>query len=295
MKIFCPECGTALAPGGAFCDECGTPAPTGGADADTSTRLGGSEAVFGRPADPAAQATGHDDHAEPTMMAPRLSPQEASAPPMGAAGGMGVAGATAYGAPPPVYPAPAYAAPPPRSGGAAKWALMGVAGIALVAAAFFGTRYVMDDEETTAAPAPSPSATATAAPSEPATPAAAAPTASPSGATATAPPTHRVSAPPEEPAAPGLGAGRHYSLHHTDSGYGGAFSKAATLTSSTTRPFMVAVASAYAESGAAGGSVVLEGVYSPVTGKTYRMTCTQQPDTAVICRGGNNAEVLLYN
>lgn len=86
-----------------------------------------------------------------------------------------------------------------------------------------------------------------------------------------------------------------YDIQHQESGFGGTFGSAATLTDATSEPFMRAVANAYANSGAAGGSTVLDGVYSPVTGRSYVMTCDKQSDGAVVCSGGNNARVLLFN
>lgn len=73
----------------------------------------------------------------------------------------------------------------------------------------------------------------------------------------------------------------------------GEYSRASALNDVTSMPFTEAVGRAYAESVADGSSTVLT-VYSPVTKKTYTMTCEPQPDSSVLCTGGNNARVLLW-
>lgn len=93
----------------------------------------------------------------------------------------------------------------------------------------------------------------------------------------------------------GLGAEKAYTTFHTDRGYGGTYNRVATLTDTTSEEFMKAVARAYRDSHASGTPLVLEGVYSPVTGKSYRVACAPQPDGASICTAGVNARILLFN
>lgn len=60
----------------------------------------------------------------------------------------------------------------------------------------------------------------------------------------------------------------------------------------TSCPFAVSVRSAYAHSGATPPEMVVVNAYSPVKKQWYAMTCSgEQP---VVCRGGNDARVLLF-
>ena len=111
-------------------------------------------------------------------------------------------------------------------------------------------------------------------------------------ASAQAPAPARSAAP--APAQP-QSAAQRYRMYHQGSGIGGPFDKVATLHSTTSRPFMVDVATAYRDSGAAGGSVVLQDIYSVAAGRHVTMSCSPQGDATVLCTGGRNARVLLYN
>ncbi|MFB7875518.1 protein kinase [Nocardia sp. NPDC056064] len=71
---------------------------------------------------------------------------------------------------------------------------------------------------------------------------------------------------------------------------GGAFGKAAVGNSVTSCPFAEAVRQAYAAGGTGARSVVAA---SPVTGRTYTMTCAPE-GKLVTCTGGENAVVYVY-
>lgn len=298
MSTFCPACGVPATEDSAFCAECGTAVSTAPGDDQAGTRLGGTPVLVSdtHNAPPAAATMLPDIHGTMTAGAGRSGGGGAYAPP-----------SSPYGHPaPPVYPAPAHG---PAQGGAGKRALIGVAAAALVIAGFVGATQVMNgkSEPQTVAAQPTPVA------STPTSTAPVAPSTQPAGAAggatngavsgvAQAPqptgvdPAPQQEAPLEEPAGrPGEGAGANYRMHFTASGMGGTFDRAGTLTSSTTEQFMHAVARAYAESGAGGASTTLFGVYSPVTQKSYTMTCGAQDSGAVVCSGGNNAKVVLYN
>ncbi|WP_313566946.1 zinc ribbon domain-containing protein [Mobilicoccus sp.] len=276
---FAAEAGTA---GAAHAwSAAGERAPEGAAAEEATVlpefdRAAGGGVVLGRPGDLMAPPPVHDGLADTTW---------ATGYPVPAHEPLGTTGP--YGAVIPEYAAPASRRP-------ATWLLLGVAGLALLAGGFFGARVLTAEDEATAA-APAPTASAPTPPSAPSE-AVATPTAMPTEAM-TAPPTVEApeAAPPAPPGRPGEGAGSSYRLYHTEQGFGGVFSRAATLTRTTTAPFMANVARAYAESGANGESITLVGVYSPVTGLSYSMTCTRRSTGAVVCVGGNNAEVLLYN
>lgn len=77
------------------------------------------------------------------------------------------------------------------------------------------------------------------------------------------------------------------------SGVQGYFHSAGTLTETTSEPFLRAVAGQYALSGAEGASAQVT-AYSPVTQKSYDMTCIDQGNDSVICEGGKNAKILLW-
>ncbi|WP_435593272.1 protein kinase domain-containing protein [Nocardia sp. bgisy118] len=72
----------------------------------------------------------------------------------------------------------------------------------------------------------------------------------------------------------------------------GAFSRAAVGNAVTSCPFAEEVRKAYAAAGSAGGSRSVVAV-SPVTGRSYTMTCAAQGQV-VVCTGGENAVVYVY-
>ncbi|MGV9819685.1 protein kinase domain-containing protein [Nocardia xishanensis] len=72
----------------------------------------------------------------------------------------------------------------------------------------------------------------------------------------------------------------------------GAFSRAAIGNAVTSCPFAEEVRKAYAAAGSAGGSRSVVAV-SPVTGRSYTMTCAAQGQV-VTCTGGENAVVYVY-
>ncbi|WP_079927207.1 hypothetical protein [Mycobacterium sp. AT1] len=75
------------------------------------------------------------------------------------------------------------------------------------------------------------------------------------------------------------------------SGGGYELSNSAVGSSRTSCAFAEVVRSAYATQPRRGGTVVVN-AYSPITGETYRMTCTGSG--VVTCKGGDNAVVYLY-
>lgn len=83
-------------------------------------------------------------------------------------------------------------------------------------------------------------------------------------------------------------------LYHRASGIPGHFSEGAGLTESTSAPFVRAVAEEYARSGANGGSLRLR-AFSETTGKFYDMDCVDQGDRTVVCSGGRNARIILWD
>lgn len=72
---------------------------------------------------------------------------------------------------------------------------------------------------------------------------------------------------------------------------GGMYSRVAVGTSVTSCEFAASVQGAYLASGASGGPAVIN-AYSPVTGRSYSMSCSGGP--LITCSGGNNAVVHLY-
>lgn len=167
-------------------------------------------------------------------------------------------------------PPPAYGAPSPRTGMSAGMAvlltLMAVTIVGLIAAVGF---FVV------------PSLTG----------ASAGPTTSTVVATATA--AAGDSAPqvvPAAPAQPARASKPSGAYECSDSG-GGAYSRAAVGSSVTSCEFANSVRSRYVGSGGSGGSMVVN-AYSPVTGRTYTMSCSG--GSVVTCTGGNNAVVHLY-
>ncbi|QZH61836.1 hypothetical protein K1X22_09080 [Mycolicibacterium farcinogenes] len=69
------------------------------------------------------------------------------------------------------------------------------------------------------------------------------------------------------------------------------FSNSAVGSSQTSCAFAEVVRASYVTQPRRGGTIVIN-AYSPVTGETYRMTCTGSG--VVTCKGGNNAIVYLY-
>jgi hypothetical protein len=75
---------------------------------------------------------------------------------------------------------------------------------------------------------------------------------------------------------------------------GAACAPGITAVGPTSCPFAFEVAAAYmARTGGYVGSAQLFDVPSPVTGEDYNMTCAPLGYRMVVCRGGNNAEVIL--
>lgn len=270
MTSYCAHCGSALPHNAVFCGDCGTPVtpPVG---EHTQPRSDTADVVHGIPV--ASADDWHDARDDDrTVVIPEATEANSGlthddyAP----------AGGTSA-----------------RNPG--KIAALTLGGAALLLAAFFGVRTLTDDT----APAPTavttPSSTTMPSPGQPAQGQAdSAPATDPAPPTGISTVPATVSESPSTPVVLGQ-VGDNYKLYSYADGYGGAYSKAATLYDGTTQPFLEAVASAYAASGAAGNSVVLEGVYSATTERSYRVTCLSQPDTSVICTGGEHARILLYN
>lgn len=314
-NIFCAECGTKMDAGAVFCDGCGHRVEA--SPGDGTAALG---SLSTPPADPSA-----------TLMAARSGER---ATPSGDAAAQGAAGPYgAFPPQPAAQPGPYYAAPAttPAANGNRNRILIGAGAAVLVAVGFFGGTHLFGgDDQADAQPTPVASAGAEAgdakgkaAGGEASVPTGAAGELTPAPGSSQAPGdavaeeakrlaaeqaaadqaaaekaaaekarAERVAAPPAETALAPID--QRYRIYARSSGYGGAFPNAATLTSRTSRPFMRAVADAYAASGANGGSIALSNVYSSVTGKTYPMTCNAQSDSTVICWGGVGARVLLY-
>jgi hypothetical protein len=60
----------------------------------------------------------------------------------------------------------------------------------------------------------------------------------------------------------------------------------------TSCPFAINVANTMMNSGNGGGAGF--NAYSPTSGETYWMTCMIERHGSTTCRGGNNAEVIIY-
>lgn len=273
---FCGNCGAPVSDDDLFCGASGArrhdaedspPGATGDTQLEDRATLLAGQGVFGGPPGQVPPA-GPSGYGGP------------GAPPAGPSG-YGGSGATPAG--PPGYggygsPAPAQSTP-----GRGSRILLGVLSALLVVGAVFGvTRLVTAQNETqaqegAATPTATSSATGTTGPATP-TPATPAPQ-----------PAQPTTTPPAEPVS------SRYTLHRQSYGSFGPFSQVATLTDTTSEPFMQAVASAYGASGAGGQSVVLTDVYSQTTGKYYRVTCEAQPAGEVICSGGRNARIVLFN
>lgn len=121
----------------------------------------------------------------------------------------------------------------------------------------------------------------------------AAPTTSTVVATATAAPSAAASEPSQEqvqPARPAQASAPAGSYQCSDSG-GGALSRSAVGSSVTSCEFAISVRSTYLSQGGSGESRVVR-AYSPVTGRTYTMSCSG--GDVVTCTGGNNAVVYIY-
>ena len=167
-------------------------------------------------------------------------------------------------------PAPAYGSPPPRKGMSAGLAvlvtLMAVTIVGLLAAvAFFVVPTLTGGS--------------------------AAPTTSTVVATATAADSPQVApAAPAVPAQPARASKPSGAYECSDTG-GGAYSRAAVGSSVTSCEFANSVRSRYVGSGGNGGAMVIT-AYSPVTGRTYTMSCSG--GSVVTCTGGNNAVVHIY-
>lgn len=274
---FCAECGGKVDEGAAFCGTCGHVAAAPNAGHGDPTVPGGGGAA------PAPE--GHERTPEPdptaTIMAAH-GPQPT--PPYGA---------SAY--PPPAPAPPAYEQVPAKKSGGANRILLGVVSAAVVVAGFFGVNYLMGQKDDSATPRAAASPTASTAPSSLAS--AGEPGATTEPTPFTPPPAvPQAAEPPSTVAAENVPpVDERYQLYRRGSGFTGRYARAGALTERTSAPFMYSVAEAYASSGADGDSVVLTGVYSSVTEKSYRMTCEAQSDDTVACSGGVGAKVLLFN
>lgn len=274
--MLCEHCGKRLE--GPYCGGCGAAAPsTPGAAGETS------------------------DPREPTHLA---SYQAGAAGQSPASGGYPPYGYSSY---PEGYPdgypsmPPAYPTPGQSSSGMRK-AILALAAAVVIAAVMLAVSRPWQSQESSNEAQANPTVTVTssaaaagqqsagqaasggqqAAPAPAATAQAAAPAPAPA----------RTQAPAQ---AQSQSAEQRYRMYHQGSGIGGPFDKVATLHSTTSRPFMVDVATAYRDSGAAGGSVVLQDIYSVAAGRYVTMSCSPQGDATVLCTGGVNARVLLYN
>lgn len=168
-------------------------------------------------------------------------------------------------------PPPAYGAPPPRQGMSAGLAvlltLMAVTIIGLIGAVGY---LVVVPRLTGGSAAPETSTVV---------------------ATETATAEREVS--PAEPVAPAQAprVSRPSGAYECADTGGGQYSRVAVGSSVTSCEFAVAVRSSYLSSGGSGGSMVVR-AYSPVTGRTYTMSCSG--GSVVTCTGGNNAVVHIY-
>lgn len=261
---FCGECGTPHEPEAAFCAGCGS--PVGGGSAPAADVAEGT----------AGSAAGASD--APTQVAPVA---------YGALPSLDAQGGSIFGLPPTSqtgegaggYPAPVYAAAPPSSSNTTvRNAVIAVAAaLVLLGGIFAAMQLFGSDRSTPPAAAPSPVASS-------------APSSTEAGGSASMPPT---TAPTTSARTP-VDIRASYTVYSTASGFSGPYAKAASVTSLTSAKFVPSVAQAYAASGA-DGDVVLRDVHSPETGKDYTMTCRAQGDGTVLCSGGNNAQVVLYN
>lgn len=282
--MLCEHCGNRLE--GPYCGRCGAAAPsTPGRTGETS------------------------DPREPTHLASYRADAAGRSP--GSSGGYppyGYSSHPGYPEYPEGYPdsyssmPPAYPAPGQSSGGMRK-AILALAAAVVIAAVMLAVSRPWQSQESSEEAQANPTVTVTSS----AAPAAAQQSAAQqsggqqSGGQQAAPaPAASAQAPaPARSAAPApaqpQSAAQRYRMYHQGSGIGGPFDKVATLHSTTSRPFMVDVATAYRDSGAAGGSVVLQDIYSVAAGRHVTMSCSPQGDATVLCTGGRNARVLLYN
>lgn len=100
----------------------------------------------------------------------------------------------------------------------------------------------------------------------------------------------------EQPAAQQISreqAADSWPINETVYGISRTYPRASSLNGVTSRPFVGAVANAYAAAGGDGASRSIS-AYSSTTRRSYSMWCEAQPDTTVLCTGGNNARVLLW-
>lgn len=207
-----------------------------------------------------------------TAADPRLS-QQPPPPPPPPSGYPPYYPATGGGYPPPPPPGGGYPPPPPpapRPNGWV-WAVIGVLATALIAViVFFLVVYQYGDNSNNQADTTS-TATATQTTTE------AGRTTTGGGRTTTDPGT-QTNAP---------GAGRCPTVY----GPSGDYSHSATGTNVTTCEFAEEVRVEYGRVQPGGGPAVIS-VFSPVTGRTYTMSCSGV--NPVICTGGNNAVVYVY-
>lgn len=275
---FCAECGAAAEQGAEFCGSCGEPIY----GAPDVTRIA------------AVSSTAQSQFA--TQMAdPGASPQ-------------GVA--TQYGSPastvPPQGYHPGFVAPavpvepdgskPRKSNPNTKFAFgaLGALGAALIiGAVLLVMNLTGGDSDTQASPAPTTGVTGGTAAGETLDSARTAADSTVIEADQANAPAAAMTSSVAVPSAP-VDVSTLHTLHSTEAGFGGTYDKASAITSVTSASFTRAVARAYANSGAQ-GSTTLSSVYSPVTGRSYTMRCNDQGNGSVICSGGNNASVLLYN
>ena len=107
--------------------------------------------------------------------------------------------------------------------------------------------------------------------------------------TATAP--ESQASPTVQPAQPARPAAAPAGAYECVSSAGGSYARVAVGSSVTSCEFAGAVWAEYLASGANGRPVVLN-AYSPVTGRSYTMSCSG--GAVVTCTGGNNAVVHIY-
>ncbi|MGZ4561822.1 MAG: hypothetical protein ACXVXJ_12795 [Mycobacteriaceae bacterium] len=207
-----------------------------------------------------------------TAADPRLS-QQPTPPPPPPTGYPPYYPPTGGGYPPPPPPGGGYPPPPPPAPRPKGWvwAVIGVLATALIAViVFFLVVYQYGDNSNNQADTTS---TATATP----TTTEAGRTTTGGGRTTTDPGT-QTNAP---------GAGRCPTVY----GPSGDYSHSATGTNVTTCEFAEEVRVEYGRVQPGGGPAVIS-VFSPVTGRTYTMSCSGA--NPVICTGGNNAVVYVY-
>ena len=235
--------------------------PAAGAGAGTVGAAGMAGA--GMPADAAASAaTMRRPPAQPGPTVPLPSPTTAMPAHSSPAGGIPAGGTGSGGAP---------------AGRSRRPLAIGAAAVLFAAAA--GGAFLLMRSGNSSAPAPATAVSTS-------TPAPGATSQAPTTVTVAPPVTVTVSAPPAQAAYPAV------QLTGTECGRSGTgpFAAVAAGNSTTSCPFALNVQATFV-GGPAGTPATLE-VWSPVTSRTYVMTCTgTQP---VTCTGGNNAVVYLY-